>query len=228
MDTPIARPWLVATMFTLTAAAGIIDAVSYLRLGHVFVANMTGNVLFIGLTLDPHSGLSPAAQVVALAGFVAGAALGGRLGRRFGDRVRQWLWVACGSEAAVLTPVTVLVAVGVLPMSGGASLITVALLAICFGLQTQTARRLAAPDLTTTVLTTTLTGLVADSVLGGGSDARFVPRFGSVLVMIVGAAIGAVLVQVSAAVAIGTAALLVIVAAVLFATAPAPKPPTTS
>lgn len=40
MDAPIARRWLVAALLTLTAVTGLIDAVSYLRLGHVFVANM--------------------------------------------------------------------------------------------------------------------------------------------------------------------------------------------
>jgi uncharacterized membrane protein YoaK (UPF0700 family) len=205
-------------MFTLTAAAGVVDAVSYLRLGHVFVANMTGNILFIGLTLYPHSGLSPAAQVVALGGFVVGAALGGRLGRAFGQRVRRWMCVACGAEAVVLALVAVLVAVGALGMSLG----TTVVLAVCFGLQTETARRLGAHDLTTTVLTTTLTGLAADSVLGGGSDGRVVRRLGSVLIMVVGAVSGALLVQVSPAAAIGLSAVLVGAVAVLFARAPAP------
>jgi hypothetical protein len=35
----------------LTVVTGLVDAFSYLRLGHVFVANMTGNVVFLGFGL---------------------------------------------------------------------------------------------------------------------------------------------------------------------------------
>jgi uncharacterized protein DUF1275 len=35
-------------MILLTIVTGVVDAVAYLRLGHVFVANMTGNVVFLG------------------------------------------------------------------------------------------------------------------------------------------------------------------------------------
>lgn len=129
MEIPIGRVWLVAGMFALTAAAGVVDAVAYLRFGQVFVANMTGNILFIGISLDPHSGLSAVAQVVALGGFVVGAALAGRLGRAFGQRVRRWMAVACGGQAIVLVLVAVLMQVGVLGMSLG----TTVILGVCFG-----------------------------------------------------------------------------------------------
>ncbi len=42
---------LVSLLLVLTAVAGAVDAVSVLRLGHVFVGNMTGNVLFLGCAL---------------------------------------------------------------------------------------------------------------------------------------------------------------------------------
>ena len=35
----------------LTVVTGLVDAFSYLSLGHVFVANMTGNVVFLGFAL---------------------------------------------------------------------------------------------------------------------------------------------------------------------------------
>jgi hypothetical protein len=37
---------LPAMLLTLTVVTGVVDAASYLSLGHVFVANMTGNVVF--------------------------------------------------------------------------------------------------------------------------------------------------------------------------------------
>src|SRR4051812_28493278 len=62
------------------------------------------------------------------------------------------------------------------------------------GVQNATARRLAVPDLTTTVLTLTLTGLAADSTLAGGNNSRLRPRLMATAAMCLGAAVGAVLV----------------------------------
>jgi uncharacterized membrane protein YoaK (UPF0700 family) len=116
----------------------------------------------------------------------------------------------------------VLVAVGALPVTGSANVILVAALAICFGLQNATVRRLGVRDLTTTVLTNTLTGLVADSVVGGHTGALPHRRLGSVLAMLAGAAVGALLLPAGVAVVIGVAAVLVAGVAVVFVRAPAP------
>jgi uncharacterized membrane protein YoaK (UPF0700 family) len=58
------------------------------------------------------------------------------------------------------------------------------------GLQNATARRLAIPDLTTTVLTQTLTGLAADSSAAGGSNPRRARRIAAVMTMLLGALAG--------------------------------------
>jgi uncharacterized membrane protein YoaK (UPF0700 family) len=221
---PIGRRWLVGALLTLTTVTGLIDAVSYLRLGHVFVANMTGNVVFFGLTLDPHSGVSPVTPAVAIVSFLCGALLGGLAARRLESRARVWLCTALGAQAAVLAAAAILVAVGVLPIGGRQGLFLVAPLAVCFGLQNATVRRLGAADLTTTVLTLTLTGLAADSVLGDGKGARPHRRLGSVACMLGGAALGALLLRLDVAVVIGLAALLVAGVAVVFWRAPAPAP----
>jgi len=70
----------------LTLATGVVDAVSVLALGRVFVANMTGNVVFVGFALAGVPDFSLLASVVALLGFLAGAFVGGRLGRRHTHR----------------------------------------------------------------------------------------------------------------------------------------------
>src|SRR5205823_7465394 len=72
-------------LLVLTAAAGLVDAVSYLELGHVFVANLTGNVVFLGFSIGGASGLSTLASLVAIAAFLTGALGGGRLAARSGD-----------------------------------------------------------------------------------------------------------------------------------------------
>jgi hypothetical protein len=65
----------------LTVVTGLVDAFSYLVLGHVFVANMTGNVVFLGFALVGAPGFSIAASVAALMSFWLGALVGGRVGR---------------------------------------------------------------------------------------------------------------------------------------------------
>src|SRR5208282_6207426 len=70
----------------LTAVTGLVDAFSYLVLGHVFVANMTGNVVFLAFALAGTGGFSALASIVAIACFAAGALVGGRLGRHLAGR----------------------------------------------------------------------------------------------------------------------------------------------
>src|SRR4051812_8257437 len=69
----------LALMLALTFATGIIDAVGYLGLDRVFTGNMTGNVVILGMALLGADGLPVLGPLVALAGFVAGAAGGGRV-----------------------------------------------------------------------------------------------------------------------------------------------------
>jgi uncharacterized membrane protein YoaK (UPF0700 family) len=79
------RPSLPRLLLVLTAEAGLVDAVSYLKLGHVFVANMTGNVVFLGFSIGGASGLSTLASLVAIAAFLIGAIAGGRLAANYRD-----------------------------------------------------------------------------------------------------------------------------------------------
>ncbi len=70
---------------------------------------------------------------------------------------------------------------------------TIALLAFAMGIRNSVIRRLAVTDMTTTVLTMTLTGLAADSRLAGGSNPRAGRRVAAVLAMFIGAVTGAAL-----------------------------------
>jgi uncharacterized membrane protein YoaK (UPF0700 family) len=192
ISSPLGSRQTVAAMLTLTAVTGLVDAVSYLRLGHVFVANMTGNVVFLGFSLDPRAGLSAAASIVAVAGFLLGALAGGRAAHALATgSPGRWLAGAFSGEALILAVAAVLTGTGVLPLAGAGRFATIAVLAVALGVQNSTVRHLGAPDLTTTVLTLTLTGLTADSALAGGSGARPHRRLGSVAAMLAGAAAGA-------------------------------------
>jgi uncharacterized membrane protein YoaK (UPF0700 family) len=188
---------LVGALLVQTAATGLIDAVSYLALGHVFTANMTGNIVFLAFAIAGAPGLSIPRSAVSLLAFLAGAVAGGRLAARRGTGpLERWIATAFAVEAVLLFCAALAAAAGT-----RAALLTVygiiALTALAMGVRNATVRTLAAPDLTTTVLTLTLTGLAADSVLAGGTNPRAGRRGASVLSMFVGAAVGALLVRYS-------------------------------
>jgi len=221
ISSPLGSRQTVAALLTLTAVTGLVDAVSYLRLGRVFVANMTGNVVFLGFSADPRSGLSAAASVIAIAGFLLGALAGGRAAHALAAvRPGRWLAMAFTGEALILGAVAALTGTGVLPFAGPGRFATIAVLAVALGVQNSTVRHLGAPDLTTTVLTLTLTGLTADSSLAGGPGARPHRRLGSVAAMLAGAAAGAGMLQwLSPAAVIAVAAVLAAAVAGAFLTA---------
>jgi uncharacterized membrane protein YoaK (UPF0700 family) len=188
-------------MVALTIVTGIVDAVAYLRLGHVFVANMTGNVVFLGFSAAGAPGLSVVGSLLAIACFLPGGVLAGRLAARGGGRRLHQLRVATGIQLALFLCAIPVAAVAGDNVSSGSRYALIVLLALAMGVQNATARRLAVPDLTTTVLTLTLTGIAADSQLAGGSGANTGRRLISVAAMLLGATIGALLVIKVAAVA---------------------------
>ncbi len=69
-------------LVSMTLVTGLVDAFSLLLLGHVFVANMTGNVVFLALALAGTHGFSIAASAIALTAFVSGSILSGYMGAR--------------------------------------------------------------------------------------------------------------------------------------------------
>src|SRR6202035_5190026 len=108
VPSPLTSRQTVTALLGLTVVTGLVDAVSYLRLGRVFVANMTGNVVFLGFSVDRHTGLSPVASLVAIGGFVVGAVAGGRIAVALADRPARWLGAAFGAEGVVLSLVAIL------------------------------------------------------------------------------------------------------------------------
>jgi uncharacterized membrane protein YoaK (UPF0700 family) len=180
-------------LIVLTIVTGVVDALAYLRLGHVFVANMTGNVVFLGFAAAGAGGLSVLGSLLALAFFLCGGIAAGRVAGRLGDDRRRGLRVAVSAEVVLCAAAIVVAAFAGRHLGHGSRYALTALLALAMGVQNATARRLAVADLTTTVLTLTLTGIAADSWLGGGSGARTARRVLAVLAMLLGAILGALL-----------------------------------
>jgi len=200
-------------MLALTVVTGLVDAFSYLVLGHVFVANMTGNVVFGGFALAGAAGFSLAASLAALLAFAAGALLGGRIahGAR-ADRGRL-LVVALLVETGLVLATWIIATIAAAPYPDGPRYLLIALLGAGMGVQNAAARALAVPDLTTTVLTLTVTGIAADSRIAGGPGGKAGRRVLAALAMFAGALTGAALVR------HGNPALPLLVAAVLLAAA---------
>ncbi|WP_031080922.1 YoaK family protein [Streptomyces sp. NRRL WC-3549] len=178
-------------MLALTVVTGLVDAFSYLMLGHVFVANMTGNVVFGGFALAGAPGFSLLASAVALVAFVAGAVSGGfAVHVAHVHRGRQLLY-ALLAETVFVAAAVVVTAVSGGPYTGAVRFTLVAVLGVGLGVQNAAARALAVPDLKTTVLTLTLTGLAADSRIAGGPGSRAGRRLLSAAAMLTGACCGA-------------------------------------
>jgi uncharacterized membrane protein YoaK (UPF0700 family) len=180
-------------LVVLTIVTGVVDALAYLRLGHVFVANMTGNVVFLGFAAAGADGLSVPGSLLALACFLPGGIAAGRLAARLGDNRRRQLRVAATVEFALCAAAIAVAAVAGQHLGAGSRYALIGLMALAMGVQNATARRLAVVDLTTTVLTLTLTGIAADSWLGGGTGARTARRVTAVGAMLLGAFAGALL-----------------------------------
>jgi uncharacterized membrane protein YoaK (UPF0700 family) len=193
-------------LLILTFVAGIMEAVSVLRLGHVFVGNMTGNVAFIGFALAGASGFSVSASLLALASFLVGASAGGIADRHFGQDSAVLLRTGTVTELVLLSAALVVAAAAGEPFSGATQHVLAALGGLAMGAQNAVARRLAVPDGGITVLTTTLTRLVADLPPEGPGWAARIRGSLLVVALFTGAVVGAVLVlQAGAAAALAVA-----------------------
>ena len=208
----------VGILLAMTAVTGIVDAVSFLALGRVFTANMTGNVALLGFAFAGAPGLSISRSAVALAAFLLGAVLGGRMASQ-DSAWQRWAGRAFLCEALLLAAAALSAA------GAGSSLVSdplqlyavIVSTAVAMGLRNAIVRKLAVPDMTTTVLTQTLTGLAADSGLAGGTNPRAGRRSAAVLSMLAGAITGAALfLHLHAALPLAVAAALTTVAGAAF------------
>lgn len=186
-------------LFALTFNTGLVDAVSFIALGHVFTANMTGNIVFLAFAFAGVPGLSIVRSAISLAAFMCGAVVGGILNQKLssGRRLR-WTNAALVIEAVLLLlaaafSYVVRATIDAIPIQSAYLLI--ALTALAMGVRNAVVRKLALPDLTTTVLTLTATGLASDSFFAGGTNPRWVTRSSAILTMFAGALAGALMLR---------------------------------
>jgi uncharacterized membrane protein YoaK (UPF0700 family) len=184
---------LTRALLLLTVTTGLVDAATYLGLGHVFSANMTGNIVLLGFGLAGAKGLPVVAPLVSLGAFLLGAGAGGRLASKLAPQHSIHIGTALGTEVVLTAAAAVLAAVAKPDPSTVAADAVVGLLALAMGVRNATVRKLAVPDLTTTVLTLTLTGLAADSRPAGGAAHNSRRRSAAVAAILIGALVGALL-----------------------------------
>jgi uncharacterized membrane protein YoaK (UPF0700 family) len=212
IDIPKASPAedrrLPPVLLALTFTTGLVDAVSYLGLGHVFTANMTGNVVLLGFGLAHTGGLPVLAPLVSLGAFLLGAAAGGRLALGIAADHERVVRVGIAVEVVFMAAAAILAAAVNIRIGSGAAYVVIALIAVAMGVRNAIVRKLAVPDLTTTVLTLTITGLAADAAAGHAKRGPSARRFLAVLVLLLGALCGALLEQQSLALPLAAAALI--------------------
>jgi uncharacterized membrane protein YoaK (UPF0700 family) len=197
-SSPTTEKVIPYALLGMTAVTGLVDAVSFLSLGRIFTANMTGNVVILAFAVAHTPGVSVARSLTALVAFFVGATVGGRiLSRARTDALLQSALLIFALEIAFLAA-AMLDAFGhsSVLQDGSATLYTIIVCtALAMGMRNAAVRKLGVADLTTTVLTLTITGLAADSSLAGGSNPRWQRRLAAVLAMFAGAAVGALLVR---------------------------------
>lgn len=210
--TATGRATMIA-LIALTFSTGLIDAVSFISLGHVFTANMTGNIVLLGFAVGEATGLSAARSGVSLLAFMAGALFGGMINVRHSD----WTQMRLLKRAIVIEAALLLVATSFAASAGTKTEISpiltyglIVLLALAMGVRNAVVRKLAVPDLTTTVLTLTVTGIASDSSLAGGANPRWSTRVTAVITMFAGAATGAMFLRYGVFIPLGASSLIVL------------------
>jgi uncharacterized membrane protein YoaK (UPF0700 family) len=171
---------LPALLLALTVLAGVVDATSILRLGHVFVATMTGNLVFICLAAAGAKGFAVGPLALSLAGFVLGVLVGARACRAAGSHRGLALRNVLAVKLWLGGAVTVLAILDGPRLPGGTRDAMLVLLATSMGAQLAAIRYLKVPDLLTVVLTMTITGALTER--GGGWNDPAVWRRGLALI----------------------------------------------
>lgn len=195
----------VPLMLVLTFVTGIVDAVGYLALDRVFTGNMTGNVVILAMAVARADGLPIVGPLVALFTFTGGAIVAGAVLRR---REKGWttaITVLLAVGSVVLAAVAVLLGV-----AGDRSVVRVvaaAAIAAAMGVQAAVARKVGVTDMTTVVVTSTLTSWASET-LHAGDRRWWNRRTGALVTIFVGAAVGALLLRLTPVVPLGLAAVL--------------------
>jgi uncharacterized membrane protein YoaK (UPF0700 family) len=186
---------LPRTLVALTFATGMLDAISFLGLGQVFAAMMTGNVLFLGFGIAGAGGSSLVAPLVAIAAFVGGGLIGGMLAVRARDRPSRGLLPCLGLEVVLLGAAAAFAAAVDVETDELTAWVLIATVALAMGARNTAVRRIGLRELPTMVLTVAVASFEAGTSFAGASPSHLVPRAVAVGAMLSGAVAGALLLE---------------------------------
>ncbi len=215
---PAQRPIAIPIVLALNVATGATEAVCYAHLGQVFAAFITGTVILAGL----HAGsggidlLKP--YVFPIVGFIIGGILGGRLVKNRTDTGRTFARMIA-IEAVILAGAAIGAAFLPLGVDTAGRYLTLSLLSLAMGVQFSATKYLNVADLTLAALTGVIHGLLQDSRLARGQPQRSGRRVGAIVAIAGGAAAGGAISMCNIAAALGCAAALVTVTALVAALA---------
>ncbi|HXV80632.1 MAG TPA: YoaK family protein [Candidatus Binatia bacterium] len=164
-------------LLLLTLAAASVDAISYLGLGHVFTAMMTGNTVLLGLALAQGEILAALRSILALIGFTIGVFAGAIIVERESEPA-EWPVAVTAALSFEILILTIFAATSTLFDSsrGGIIYLLIILSAFAMGIQSAAVRRLGVPGIATTYITGTLTSLMIDLLGWIRSIAARLPR----------------------------------------------------
>ncbi|WP_245608644.1 YoaK family protein [Saccharibacillus sacchari] len=157
------KTWRSGVLMLLCMSAGIVDVIGYIHLGRVFTANMTGNIVILGMSFAHVAELSFLRAALACIGFIAGNAAaaillsGGKAKGFWPARITLILFIELAFYfifAALAGPV----------MSETLLHVLILLLSSAMGMQTTAARKLGIAGISTTVLTNNLASVIEDFV----------------------------------------------------------------
>jgi uncharacterized membrane protein YoaK (UPF0700 family) len=151
-----------ASLLALTWTAGYVDALSFLGLGHVFTAMMTGNAVLFGIALGQGDGPAALRSFVALVAFALGALVGAAIVNSTGTTAP---WPAAVTHALLLEALVFVAFIAIWHVSEaprGAAVVAALIAALSFamGIQSAAGLRLGVPGIATTYITGTLTTMM--------------------------------------------------------------------
>ncbi|MBV9003153.1 MAG: DUF1275 domain-containing protein [Solirubrobacterales bacterium] len=202
---------LTRALLVLTFTTGLVDAVSYLGLGRVFTANMTGNVVLLGFGVAGSGGLPVVGPALSLAAFLLGSVAGGALVKRLQKRHPMLLARGLAIEVSLLAAAAIVASATNVRAGDAMAYAVIVLLAFAMGVRGTIVRHMGVPDLSTVVLTMTLTAFASGSPLAGGSREDSIRRLAAALAMFAGAVAGALLLKTSLVLPLAVAAALALV-----------------
>ncbi|WP_422758513.1 YoaK family protein [Paenarthrobacter sp. C1] len=203
--------WL---LMGLTFGTGIVDAIGYLALNHVFIGNMTGNIVILGMALVGADKLPVLGPLLAMLCFSLGASAAG-----VALRSKPSIWPGSATVLLLLAGALVL-SMGALSLvlrdpDSSAQLVMSSVSAWAMGMQAYVARKLAIRDVTTVVVTSTLTAFAGELFIRPSMKSLLNRRAAAILAMLLGAAVGALMVHLSTGYALVFAGLIIVVVSIL-------------